>query len=189
MSFMYSDSFFEYHKNDSYESLKNLREDLIKQIRHYELTNEKPPQFLDTIDANSEEFKNWSKEYAMELFRKYNQCSPTPETMYKYHKQYLKAVNKLLKEKYSTKKGVINMSMVDPQSYIEELKNESYEKLIKVRDKIIREIRHFEKHKEEIMQNDEYQICPSPDTVYWWNLMALGCLCELMSKKFNEEDE
>lgn len=81
------------------------------------------------------------------------------------------------------------MSMRDPQGYIEDLANESYEKLIKVRDKIIKEIRHFEKHKEKIMQKDKYQVHPSPDTVYWWNLKALGYLCKLMSEKFNEEDE
>ena len=81
------------------------------------------------------------------------------------------------------------MTMMSPQSYIDDLEGESYEKIIKERDKLIREIRHFEKHKKEIMKSDEAQICPSPDTVYWWNLKALGHLCELMSEKFNEEDE
>ena len=81
------------------------------------------------------------------------------------------------------------MTMPAPQSFVDEFEDESYEKLIKERDKLIREIRHFEKHKKEIMQNDIYQIHPSPDTVYWWNLKALGYLCKLMSEKFNEEFE
>ncbi len=189
MSFMYLDNFFEYHKNDSFETLIKLRMELIKHIRHYELTKEKPPKFPNNIDVHSEKFNNWVKEYAIFVFRKWNQCSPSPEAMYKYHKQYLRAIDKLLKEKYPNRKGEMNMSMPDPQSYIEDLKDEPYEKLIKVRDKIIKEIKHFEKHKEKTMQNDKYQIHPSPDTVYWWNLKALGHLCELMSEKFNEEDE
>ena len=77
--------------------------------------------------------------------------------------------------------------MRSPEGYIKELKDEPYEKLIKVRNRIIREIRHFEKHKEEIMQNDKYQIHPSPDTVYWWNLAVLGKVFELLSEKFKEE--
>ena len=75
--------------------------------------------------------------------------------------------------------------LTSPQSYIEELKNEPYEKLIKVRDKLIREIRHFEKHQEEMM-NEEEMLCPSPEVVYVWNLQALGHLCALMSERFNE---
>ena len=72
-----------------------------------------------------------------------------------------------------------------PLSYIDELKNEPYEKLIKVRDRLIREIRHFEKHQEEIM-NKEEMLCPSPDVVHVWNLQVLGHLCTIMSDKFNE---
>jgi hypothetical protein len=81
------------------------------------------------------------------------------------------------------------MTMMAPQSYVDDLEGESYEKIIKERDKLIREIRHFEKHREEIMNSEEAYICPSPDTVYRWNLQALGFLCMLMSEKFNEDDE
>ena len=35
------------------------------------------------------------------------------------------------------------MTMMAPQSYVDELEDESYETLIKERDKLIREIRHF----------------------------------------------
>ena len=81
------------------------------------------------------------------------------------------------------------MTMMAPQSYVDDLEGESYEKMIKERDKLIREIRHFEKHKKEIMKSDEAQICPSPETIYLWNLQALGLLCMLMSEKFKEENE
>ena len=43
------------------------------------------------------------------------------------------------------------MTMMAPQSYVDDLEGESYEQMIKERDKLIREIRHFEKHREEIM--------------------------------------
>ena len=81
------------------------------------------------------------------------------------------------------------MTMMAPQSYVDDLEGESYEKIIKERDKLIREIRHFEKHREEIMNSEEAYICPSPDVVYQMNLEYLGALCMLISKKFNEEFE
>lgn len=61
--------------------------------------------------------------------------------------------------------------------------------MIKERDKLIREIRHFEKHREEIMNSEEALICPSPDVIYQWNLDVLGFLCMSISRKFNEKYE
>ncbi len=81
------------------------------------------------------------------------------------------------------------MTMMAPQSYVDDLEGESYEQMIKERDKLIREIRHFEKHREEIMNSEEAQICPSPDVIYQWNLDALGFLCMSISRKFNEKYE
>lgn len=81
------------------------------------------------------------------------------------------------------------MTMISPQSYIDDLEGESCEQMIKERDKLIREIRHFEKHREEIMNSEEAYICPSPETIYLWNLQALGFLCMLMSEKFKEEED
>ncbi|MCR4880785.1 MAG: hypothetical protein K6A44_02385 [bacterium] len=79
--------------------------------------------------------------------------------------------------------------MISPQAYVDELENETYEKLIKERDKLIRDVRYFEKHREEIMNNDTERICPSPDVVYQMNLEYLGALCMQISKKFNEKYE
>ena len=81
------------------------------------------------------------------------------------------------------------MTMISPQGFVDEFEDEPYEKLIKERDKLIREIRHFEKHRDEIMNSDEEVLCPSPDVVYQMNLEYLGSLCMLISKKFNEEFE
>ncbi len=80
------------------------------------------------------------------------------------------------------------MTMTSPKCYIDNLKNEPFEVLIKERNKLIQEIKYFEKHKKEIM-NDELKVFPSPDTIYGWNLQALGYLCQLMSDKVFESDE
>jgi hypothetical protein len=79
--------------------------------------------------------------------------------------------------------------MISPEGYVDDLKNETYEKILKERDKIIREIRYFEKHREEIMNSEECCISVSPDMVYQWNLECLSLLCTLVSNKFEEEYE
>ena len=81
------------------------------------------------------------------------------------------------------------MTMISPQGYVDELESDSYEELIKHRDKLIRKIRYFEKHREEIMDSNEEQLCPSPEVVYQMNLEYLGLLCSLISTKFNEKYE
>ena len=77
--------------------------------------------------------------------------------------------------------------MISPEGYVDDLKNETYEKVLKERDKIIREIRYFEKHREEIMNSEECCISVSPDIVYLWNLKYLSLLCTLLYEKFNEK--
>lgn len=80
------------------------------------------------------------------------------------------------------------MSMISPESYIEELQNKTYKELLEVRDELLDEIREFEENFEEIM-GKEPDISPSPDVVYQWTLDALGILFKLISDKFNEEYE
>lgn len=77
--------------------------------------------------------------------------------------------------------------MISPEGYVNDLKNETYEKVLKERYKIIREIRYFEKHREEIMNSEEIYITPSPEVVYQWNLECLSLLCTLLIDKLNEE--
>lgn len=74
--------------------------------------------------------------------------------------------------------------MISPECFIMKYENKSYRELIKVRDKLIREIRHFEKCGDEI--SEEIICYPSPETVYRCNLEYLPKLCELISKKYNE---
>ena len=78
--------------------------------------------------------------------------------------------------------------MTAPETYIDNLKDKSYEELLKVRDELIVDILYFENHLEEQMANEIY-ICPSPSLVYQWNLETLGKLLKLISKKFDEKYE
>ncbi len=79
------------------------------------------------------------------------------------------------------------MTMISPQNYIEKQKDKSYEELVKERDRLIRDVRYFEKHIKELTEN----VCihPSPDVKYQVHLDYLGELCKLISDKFNERYE
>jgi len=77
--------------------------------------------------------------------------------------------------------------MISPESYIDQLRDKSYEELLEEREKIIKEIREFEKTYNK--DSKEELISPSPKTIYICNLLYLGKLCELIVEKYNEEDE
>ena len=81
--------------------------------------------------------------------------------------------------------GVIAM-MIHPQTFRESLENLPLDKIIKERDKIIREIRRYEKGK---IPEDEYMMDPSPETVYMMNNLYLAELCNLIYEKKKEADE
>lgn len=74
--------------------------------------------------------------------------------------------------------------MISPQSYIEQQKEKSYEELVKERNRLIRDVRYFEKHMKELMEN--VYIHPSPEVKYQCRLEYLGELCKLLSEQFNE---
>jgi len=75
--------------------------------------------------------------------------------------------------------------MISPESYIESVKNKSYDDLLKERDSLIKEILNFEK--DEYQTDFEYVSCPSPDVIYQVNLQYLGKLCELISDVYNRD--
>ena len=77
--------------------------------------------------------------------------------------------------------------MLSPESYVNTLKDNSYEELLKERDKLIRELRYFEKHREELTK--EVEICPSPETEYYWGLHYLAELMKLIIEKYDELEE
>ena len=96
---MYLSNFIEFHKNDSYEKLLELKNKLEEQIKYCKENIKKRPK-CPTTDVDSEEFKRWQEELLDYIIWECNQGSPTPKTMYKYSKEYLKAVKQLLKDKY-----------------------------------------------------------------------------------------
>ena len=81
--------------------------------------------------------------------------------------------------------------MISPEYYRKTIEEYEIPELIKERDKLIREIRRFEKNK---IRLEERMISPSPEVVYQCNNEYLIQVIILINKKFNaslygEEDE
>ena len=76
--------------------------------------------------------------------------------------------------------------MIHPQTFRDSLENLPLDKIIKERDKIIREIRRYEKGK---IPEEDYMMEPSPETVYTMNNLYLAELCNLIYEKKKEADE
>ncbi len=70
--------------------------------------------------------------------------------------------------------------MIDPKTYRDSLEEAPLDEIIKERDKIIREIRRYEKGK---ISEEEYWIDPSPEVVYVVNNVYLVELCNLIIEK------
>ena len=73
--------------------------------------------------------------------------------------------------------------MVDPVSFRKSLENATLKEIIKERDKLIREIRRFEKGKTSL---DEITMDPSPEVVYMMNNLYLAELCHLLYEKHKD---
>lgn len=76
--------------------------------------------------------------------------------------------------------------MLDPKSVKESLRHASLTEIIKERDRIIREIRKYEKGK---IPEEEFCRDPGPDVVYYCNLSYLSEICDLIQEKILEEEE
>ena len=74
--------------------------------------------------------------------------------------------------------------MISPPVFLDEHRNDPYEKLLRVRDALIREIRAFERKK---TPADQWMICPSPEVVYQMNLQYLSVLCNYIVERYNSE--
>jgi len=72
--------------------------------------------------------------------------------------------------------------MISPESYADTVKDRSYEELVRIRDRLIREIRRFEKKR---TTEDWNIVCPSPDVVYQMNNDYLIEITRLLNEKFN----
>ena len=75
--------------------------------------------------------------------------------------------------------------MISPENYEEERQDQPFEKLIAEGDALIKEIRLFEKHRDEMLR--DISIDPSPEAVYLMNLEYLAKLCALLSQKYREK--
>ena len=73
-----------------------------------------------------------------------------------------------------------------PQSYIEELHDKTFKELLEIRNKLLNEIKDFEKNIEEIITQNVF-FDPTPDVVYQWKLLVLSKLFDLLQNKFNKE--
>lgn len=73
--------------------------------------------------------------------------------------------------------------LISPEIYLEQSIEKSYDDLIKVRDKLIREIRKFEKGGDNFSL---IHIDPSPEVFYQMNLLYLAKICELISIKYRD---
>lgn len=73
--------------------------------------------------------------------------------------------------------------MIDPKTFRDSLENVPLEKIIKERDKIIREIRRYEKGK---IPEEDYMRNPSLEVVYSCNNLYLAELCYLINEKAKE---
>ena len=76
--------------------------------------------------------------------------------------------------------------MIDPKIFKESLRHESLEEIIKVRDRLISEIRRYERDGSE---DTEIAMDPGPDVVYYCNLSYLSEICGLIQEKIHEEQE
>ena len=70
--------------------------------------------------------------------------------------------------------------MIHPKSFREAFEDATLDEIIKERDKLIREIRRYEKGK---LSLEELSRRLSPDTVYYCNNLYLAELCYLINKK------
>ena len=73
--------------------------------------------------------------------------------------------------------------MISPKTFRGAFENATLDELIKERDKLIREIRRYEKGKIPI---DELCRDPSPEVVYMMNNLYLAELCTLIYEKHQD---
>ena len=78
--------------------------------------------------------------------------------------------------------------MLGPVNYIDEIKDYSFEELIKERE----ELEGYLKELEEVAfdrdkKDPSWKICPQPDVQYQMNLEYLAELCQFIKEKYSKE--
>ena len=78
--------------------------------------------------------------------------------------------------------------MISSQSYIDEFRQESFEALIKERERLYTEIKKLEKDAyDPDKSSDAWNICPGPDVQYQMHLEYLAELCNFIAEKYRTE--
>ena len=78
--------------------------------------------------------------------------------------------------------------MLDPRSYVEEFKKASFEKLVKERERLYKELKAVESVAfEKEHESNAWLVCPSPDVKYQVYLQYLAALSEFMAEKYRQE--
>ena len=76
--------------------------------------------------------------------------------------------------------------MISPEAYVDNIKDKSYKNLLKERDKLIQNLKIFEKHYKNI---DEPTTYPSFEIIYLYNLDYLIEIWKLVKEKYQDEFE
>ena len=78
-----------------------------------------------------------------------------------------------------------DIMMIDPKSYKREFENSSLDKILQERDRIIEFMHDYEN---ENLPEKYYERDPSPEVVYFTNVLYLKEICDLIISKMNERD-
>ncbi len=77
--------------------------------------------------------------------------------------------------------------MLSPYAFLSKYETASYLDLLKLKNELIQKIVVFENDYDH--KNLNWEINPSPDVHYQWNLKVLGKVCSMLCEAFNEEYE
>lgn len=80
--------------------------------------------------------------------------------------------------------------MICPQSYIDDLKGKSYDRLIRERNSLMSYIRKYEKYLKTgiVSKGLDFSMEPQPEVIYHMYLEYLSELCQLIVSKYSEEN-
>ena len=84
--------------------------------------------------------------------------------------------------------GRFFIMMVSPQSYVDEFRHESFDKLIAERERLYKELKEIEKDVfDSERKSDAWRINPSPDVLYQMQLEYMAALCQFIAEKYQTE--
>lgn len=75
--------------------------------------------------------------------------------------------------------------MISPAQYVEQFKDAPYLELLKIKNDLVSDISKFEHNYD--YDSQDWNVSPSPEVQYQWNLDALGLIASMFSEAFNKE--